>query len=288
MKNKTAFNALLSAVEKAKTAGNKGESTNEYYYPERDAAGNGFAVIRFLPAKKEEDVPFVKLYNHGFKGASGKWFIELCLTSIGQDCPVCSANSVLWNSGVESDKTIVRDRKRKLSYYSNILVVQDAKNPENEGKVFQFRYGQKIFDKIVSAIQPEFDDDEPINPFDPVEGANFKLKIRKVEGYPSYDKSDFAATSPIDGDLDAIMEQCIDLNTLLDKSSFKSHEELAAKHALVTGGAAPKSAPKVTPEDDEEEAPAPKAKPKAAPKVTSEDEESSDDLAYFARLASED
>lgn len=210
---------------------------------ERDKTGNGYAVVRFLPAPTNEDVPWVRLWSHGFKGPGG-WYIENSLTTprsdapSGTDDPVSKANTTLWNSGIESDKNIARDRKRKLSYYSNILVLEDSTNAQNEGKVFLFRYGKKIFEKIESVMNPEFKDEEPMNPFDFWSGANFKLKIRQVEGYANYDKSEFASPSPLfDGDdakLEDVWKQQHSLQGLLAPENFKSYQELEARFKTVT------------------------------------------------------
>ena len=210
---------------------------------ERDKTGNGYAVIRFLPAPTNEDVPWVRMWSHGFKGPGG-WYIENSLTTprsdapSGSDDPVSKANTILWNSGIESDKNIARDRKRKLSYYSNILVLEDSTNAQNEGKVFLFRYGKKIFEKIESVMNPEFKDEEPMNPFDFWSGANFKLKIRQVEGYANYDKSEFASPSPLfDGDdakLEDVWKQQHSLQGILAPENFKSYQELEARFKTVT------------------------------------------------------
>tara|TARA_Y100001936_G_scaffold247338_1_gene292951 strand:- start:1678 stop:2556 length:879 start_codon:yes stop_codon:yes gene_type:complete len=209
---------------------------------ERDKTGNGYAVIRFLPAPTGEDVPWVRLWTHGFKGPGG-WYIENSLTTprpgepSGGEDPVSKANTALWNSGIESDKNIARERKRKLSYYSNILVLEDSANAENEGKVFLFRYGKKIFEKIESVMNPEFKDEEPMNPFDFWSGANFKLKIRQVEGYANYDKSEFASPSPLyDGDdkkLEEVWKQQYSLQSILARENFKSYQELEARFNTV-------------------------------------------------------
>lgn len=209
---------------------------------ERDKTGNGYAVVRFLPAPTGEDVPWVRLWTHGFKGPGG-WYIENSLTTprpshpSGSDDPVSKANTVLWNSGIESDKNIARDRKRKLSYYSNILVLEDSANAENEGKVFLFRYGKKIFEKIESVMNPEFKDEEPMNPFDFWAGANFKLKIRQVDGYANYDKSEFASPSQLfDGDdakLEDVWKQQHSLQGILAPENFKSYQELEARFNTV-------------------------------------------------------
>ena len=205
---------------------------------ERDKSGNGYAVIRFLPASNDEDVPWVQMWSHGFKGPGG-WYIENSLTTLGKDDPVSKANTALWNSGIDSDKDIARDRKRKLSYYSNILVLEDSANKENEGKVFLFRYGKKIFEKITSVMNPEFKDETPLNPFDFWEGANFKIKIRQVDGYVNYDKSEFADQSKLfDGDdekCEVIWNQQHSLQDLVSADNFKSYQELEARFNTVVG-----------------------------------------------------
>ena len=206
---------------------------------ERDKTGNGYAVIRFLPAAKDEDVPWVRVWTHGFKGPGG-WYIENSLTTLGKDDPVSKANTALWNSGIESDKNIARDRKRKLNFYSNILVLEDSANAGNEGKVFLFRYGKKIFEKITSVMNPEFKDESPLNPFDFWEGANFKMKMRQVDGFANYDKSEFASVTPLcdgkDADLEEVWKQQHSLQDLVDPESFKSYQELEARFNTVVGG----------------------------------------------------
>ncbi|SVA60262.1 uncharacterized protein METZ01_LOCUS113116 [marine metagenome] len=203
---------------------------------ERDKSGNGYAVIRFLPASNNEDVPWVQLWSHGFKGPGG-WYIENSLTTLGKDDPVSKANTALWNSGIESDKNIARDRKRKLSYYSNILVLEDSANAENEGKVFLFRYGKKIFEKITSVMNPEFKDETPLNPFDFWAGANFKIKIRQVEGYANYDKSEFATPSALyegnDAKCEEVWKQQYLLKEFVSPDNFKSYQELEARFNTV-------------------------------------------------------
>jgi len=203
---------------------------------ERDKSGNGYAVIRFLPASNDEDVPWVQMWSHGFKGPGG-WYIENSLTTIGKDDPVSKANTALWNSGIDSDKNIARDRKRKLSYYSNILVLEDSTNQMNEGEVFLFRYGKKIFEKISSVLNPEFKDETPFNPFDFSEGANFKIKIRQVDGYANYDKSEFASPSKLGDDVkcEAIWKQQHSLQDLVSVDNFKSYQELEARFNTVIG-----------------------------------------------------
>ena len=240
---------------------------------ERDKSGNGYAVIRFLPASNNEDMPWVQMWAHGFKGPGG-WYIENSLTTLGKEDPVSKANTALWNSGVESDKNIARDRKRKLSYYSNILVLEDSANAENEGKVFLFRYGKKIFEKITSVMNPEFKDETPLNPFDFWEGANFKIKIRQVDGYANYDKSEFANQSKLfDGDdakCEAIWKQQHSLQDLVTVDKFKSYQELEARFNTVVG-----SSSDFEETIDSEDAVEPAVK-----------ESSSDDsLEYFKKLA---
>ena len=206
--------------------------------PELDKTGNGYAVLRFLPATSGEDMPWVRLWSHAFQGPGG-WYIENSLTTLGHKDPVSEENTRLWNTGVESDKGIARNRKRKLSYYSNVLIVSDPAHPENEGQVKLFKFGNKIFDKITEAMQPEFDDETPINPFDFWKGANFKLKIRKVDGFWNYDKSEFEGVSAIadnDDSIKAIWEKQYPLKPFLDADNFKSYEELKEKlNRVITG-----------------------------------------------------
>ena len=193
---------LVKEIEKT-SATKSGGADERLWKPELDKSGNGFAVIRFLPAPDGEDLPWAKIYSHAFQGPGG-WYIENSLTTVGQKDPVSEYNRELWNSGSDKDKETVRKQKRKLSYYSNIYVVKDPVNPHNEGQVFLFKFGKKIFDKITAAMQPEFEDESPINPFDFWAGANFKLKIRKVDGYWNYDKSEFDSAEPLLDDDDAL------------------------------------------------------------------------------------
>ena len=211
---------------------------------ERDKTGNGYAIIRFLPAAVNEDVPWVRIWTHGFKGPGG-WYIENSLTTphgpagenaVGKDDPVSKANTALWNSGIDSDKNIARERRRKLSYYSNIYIVEDSLNPQNEGKVFLFRYGKKIFEKITGVMNPEFADETPLNPFDFWEGANFKMKMRQVEGFPNYDKSEFTDVVPLSEDekkMEDIWSQQYPLNEIIEEKNFKQYAELEARFNTV-------------------------------------------------------
>jgi hypothetical protein len=225
--------ALEQSSEKPETSGN---SKNKYqddriWKPELDKTGNGYAVLRFLPATTGEEMPWQRVWSHAFQDKGG-WFIENSLTTLNQKDPVSEENTRLWNTGVDSDKEIARKRKRKLSYYANVLIVSDPKHPENEGQVKLFKFGKKIFDKITEAMQPAFEDETPINPFDFWKGANFKLKIRKVDGYWNYDKSEFEGVSQIkenDEDIKSIWSKQYPLNPFVDPSNFKTYDELKSK-----------------------------------------------------------
>ena len=228
---------LVKEVEKQNNTG--GSNTDERLWkPEMDKTGNGFAVIRFLPAPDGEDLPWAKMYSHAFQGPGG-WYIENSLTTIGGKDPVSEHNrEELWNSGIDADKDTVRKQKRKLSYYSNIYVVKDPANPHNEGKVFLYKFGKKIFDKIMEAMQPEFEDEEAINPFDFWGGANFKLKLKKVAGYWNYDSSEFAAPGPLlkdDDAMEAIWRKQYSLAELVAADKFKTYEELEKRMNMVLG-----------------------------------------------------
>jgi hypothetical protein len=232
---------LVKEVEKMNTGTSSAD--DRFWKPEMDKSGTGSAVIRFLPAPDGEELPWIKMYAHGFQGPGG-WYIENSLTTLGQKDPVSDYNRDLWNTGSEQNKETVRKQKRKLSYYSNIYVVKDPLHPENEGKVFLFKFGKKIFDKILNSMQPEFEDEEPINPFDFWSGANFKLKIRKVEGYWNYDKSEFDKPSPLlddDEAMEALWKREYSLSAILAPDQFKSYEELEKRLNMVLGkGGAPR------------------------------------------------
>jgi hypothetical protein len=223
---------LSQQLDKMASKGYSDPLKEKYWSPTRDSAGNGFAIIRFLPAPAEEDMPFVRIWDHGFQGTGG-WYIEKSLTTLGQDDPVSKFNGQLWNSGNDKDKEQARKQKRRLKYHSNILVIKDSANPENEGKVFLFAYGKKIFDKLNDLMNPQFEDETPVNPFDFWTGANFRLKIRMVEKYPNYDKSEFDTPSELfDGDEDKLEEvynQLHSLQELIDPKQFKTYAELEAK-----------------------------------------------------------
>ncbi len=215
-----------------KSSEKKSYEDDRFWKPVVDKAGNGMAVIRFLPAAEGEDMPWVQLFSHSFQGPTGQWYIENSLTTLNKKDPVSEYNTQLWNSGIEADKETARKQKRKLQYISNVYVVKDPSNPDNEGKVFLFKFGKKIFDKLNDLMNPEFEDETPVNPFDLWEGANFKLKIRKVEGYQNYDKSEFdspAALSEDDDELERIWKAQHKLSEFISESNFKSYDELKAK-----------------------------------------------------------
>ena len=230
----SSIDQLVKAAEAVSTkTETKSYADDRFWKPTQDKAGNGYAVIRFLPAKEGEDLPWVRYWDHGFKGPTGLWYIENSLTSIGQPDPVSESNGLLWNSGREEDKQTARDRKRRLHYVSNIMVVSDSANPEAEGKVFLYKFGKKIFDKIMDQMQPQFQDEEPVNPFDFWEGADFKIKIRKVEGWTNYDKSEFAAPAAVAGGdeqaLEGIYNKLYSLSDFTKPENYKTYAELKAK-----------------------------------------------------------
>lgn len=266
---------------------NNGDIEN-LWKPATDKAGNGYAVIRFLPAPANEDVPFVRIWDHGFQGTGG-WYIEKSLTTFGENDPVGELNSQLWNSGSDADKEIARKQKRRLSYYANIYIVKDPANPENEGKVKLYKFGKKIFDKLNDLMNPSFEDEAPINPFDLWTGANFKLKIRKLEGYPNYDKSEFDSAGPLsddDDELEAIYKMEHSLQALLDRKNFKTYDELKARLDRALGRTTTPSKARAP----AEEAPAWEPKAAAAPKfsesapASSGGDDDDDDLAFFQQL----
>tara|TARA_R100000951_G_scaffold63632_3_gene53425 strand:+ start:3542 stop:4423 length:882 start_codon:yes stop_codon:yes gene_type:complete len=227
---------LQKKLEESK--GSSRQKDERFWRPELDKSSNGYAEVRFLPSPEGEDLPWVKLYSHAFQG-SGGWYIENSLTTIGKKDPVSEMNSQLWNTGLESDKDIARERRRKLNYISNVYVVSDPANPQNEGKVFLYKYGKKIFDKINEAMQPEFADEEAVNPFDLWSGANFKLKIRKVAGYVNYDKSHFdsaGALNESDEYLETVWKSQHSLQQFVAEDQFKSYDDLKSRVNDVLGG----------------------------------------------------
>lgn len=242
-RNRSSLDALTKAIEAVNQPQGEagGKDDNRFWQPTVDKSGNGMAVIRFLPAPEadgDDALPWIRVFNHGFQGPGG-WYIDNCLTTVNQKCPVCEHNNTLWNSGIEANKEIARKQKRKLTYMANILVVSDPSNPQNEGQIKLYKFGKKIFDKISEAMNPEFADEQAVNPFDLWEGANFKLKIRNVEGYRNYDKSEFADKSPVmDGDddkLEALWKKEYSLKEFTDAKNFKPYEQLKARLDKVLG-----------------------------------------------------
>ena len=240
LRKSNTLDKLLSQVQAENAPQEKKSYVDERLWkPELDKSGTGSAVIRFLPAPDGEELPWVKLFKHAFQGPTGKWYIENSLTTIGKNDPVSEHNSALWNTGLETDKETARKQKRKLEYYSNIYVVSDSKHPENNGKVFLFRYGKKIYDKLLAAMQPEFQDEKPVNPFDPFSGANFKLKIRKVAGFWNYDTSDFESSSQLFEDeakIEAVCQKAYPLKEFTAADNFKSYDELKTRLDIVLSG----------------------------------------------------
>ena len=288
LRKSNTLDKLLSQVQAENAPQEKKSYVDERLWkPELDKSGTGSAVIRFLPAPDGEELPWVKVFKHAFQGPTGKWYIENSLTTIGKNDPVSEHNSALWNTGLETDKETARKQKRKLEYYSNIYVVSDPKHPENNGKVFLFRYGKKIFDKIMAAMQPEFEDETPINPFDFWEGANFKLKIRKVDGYWNYDKSEFDSVSALkdsDDALDSIWKTQHSLTEFTAPTNFKSYDELKKRLDDVLSGTV---TPTATAMMDEDVVETPTFKSEPEPKIPSVDEDDDDTMSYFQKLANE-
>lgn len=239
LKRSNSLDKLLGAVEKENAPQEKKSYKDERLWkPELDKSGNGYAVIRFLPAVEGEDMPWARVYNHAFQGPTGQWYIENSLTTINQDDPVSEFNSKLWNSGIEADKDQARKQRRRLKYTANVYIVKDSANPANEGKVFLYQFGKKIFDKLNDLMNPQFEDEAPVNPFDLWDGANFRLKIRQFEGYPNYDKSEFDSQEPLfddDDELESTWKKCHSLQELVDPKNFKSYAELKAKLHRVLG-----------------------------------------------------
>jgi hypothetical protein len=270
---------LVKEVEKMNKTSSMGD--DRFWKIERDKSGNGYAVIRFLPSPQGEDDPYVQVWSHAFQGPGG-WYIENSLTTLGGKDPLGELNTQLWATGNKSDQEVVRQRKRKLSYYSNIYVVKDPAHPENEGKVFLFKYGKKIFEKISSALKPEFEDESPTDAFDLWTGANFKLKVRMADGYPNYDKSEFEAPSVLGGfedeDLEELWKKCNSLKEFVSPENFKSYDQLKTRLDTVLGT---KRTPVVKSDESFES-----EEVRSAPTSTSEDDED-DTLSYFQKLAEE-
>ena len=286
------FNKLNDQLKNMNSSYNSDD--DKFWKPDVDKAGNGYAVLRFLPAPPGEEFPFVRMYDHGFQGPGG-WYIENSLTTLNQDDPVSEYNSQLWNSGIESNKEIVRKQKRRLSFISNVYVVKDPANPHNEGKVFLFKYGKKIFEKLSDKMTPQYPGEVPANPFDLWEGADFQLKIRNYEGYRNYDKSEFAAQAPLKNDdaaLEEIWKSEMSLKELVDPKNFKTYAELKAKLYKVLGLDGRSHAPTVSAAEDDsvemnftpkfKERSAPTMEQSSSPSMSSDDD---DDMAFFKNLA---
>ena len=294
MKKQNSLDSLLGAAQKESAPQEKKSYVDERLWkPTMDKSGNGYAVIRFLPAPNGEDLPWVKLWNHAFQGPTGQWYIENSLTTLGKNDPVSEYNSKLWNSGVETDKEIARKQKRKLQYYSNIYVVSDSANKQNEGKVFLYRYGKKIFDKVMEAMQPAFEDETPVNPFDFWEGANFKLKLRKVDGYWNYDKSEFDAPSALfdcdDASLEEVFYKQYTLAEFTAPSNFKSYDELKTRLDMVLSGTvAANTTVETLMEDEPTATTSVDTKEEPAPKLSVVEDNDDDAMSYFEKLAADE
>ena len=294
-RNRDQISKLVQAAEAAggsAPAEKKNYGDDRIWKPTVDKAGNGYAVLRFLPATEGVELPWVRYWDHGFKGPTGQWYIENSLTSIGQADPVGELNSRLWNSGIEADKETARRQKRRLHYVANVLVVSDPGNPSNEGKVMLYKFGKKIFEKIMDAMQPDFADEKPVNPFDMWEGADFKLKIRNVEGYRNYDKSEFTTPSALhDGDdsrLEGVYSQLHNLGEFTDPKNYKSYDELKSKLMRVLGEEATAGAPTMKEEVQMNEPATYEVVPPITKEEVADTSEDDDTMSYFAKLANED
>jgi len=294
LKKQDSLEKLLGAVKTENAPQEKKSYVDERIWkPVMDKTGNGFAVIRFLPSVKDEELPWAKLWSHAFQGSTGQWYIENSLTTIGQKDPVSELNTAFWNSGIESDKEIARKQKRKLQYFANIYVVQDPANPQNEGKVMLYRFGKKIFDKVMEAMQPAFEDETAINPFDFWKGANFKLKIRKVDGYWNYDKSEFETSSVLFDDDDKIEEvwgKEYPLVEFTSATNFKSYDELKKRLDTVLAGTTTIGSAASTQFEDEPQVSTVTVdtKPVPAPAVDVSVDNEDDTISYFEKLAEDE
>ena len=290
----TDISQLVKAAEAVGGGEKKNYDDDRIWKPTVDKAGNGYAVLRFLPAAEGADLPWARYWDHGFKGPTGLWYIENSLTSIGQPDPIGELNSRLWNSGIEADKETARAQKRRLHYVVNALVVEDPSAPHNVGRVVLYKFGQKIFDKIMDVMQPSFADEKAVNPFDFWDGADFKLKIRQVEGYRNYDKSEFASQSPLYGGDEAKLESVYnamhDLSEFTDPKNYKTYDELKAKLARVLGEESSMGAPTMK-QEMQMNTPAAQPEYRVAEPVTAEQvnlQDDDDTMSYFAKLAQED
>ena len=278
--------SLLQETAKLNTPAQGQGDDDRFWRPELDKSGNGMAVVRFLPAPDGEDLPWSRSWNHGFQGPGG-WYIENSLTTLGQKDPVSEYNSTLWNSGIEANKEIARKQKRRLTYIANLYIVKDPANPQNEGTIRLYKFGKKIWDKINDLMNPEFEDESPVNPFDLWEGANFKLKIRKVDGFSNYDKSEFDTPGALDGDdnkMEEIWKQEHSLVEFTDPKNFKTYADLKEKLDRVLGittGTAEKEQP---PFDGGQHY---VKKEESTPTAVTAESDTSEEFSYFAKLADE-
>ena len=290
------FDQLQTELEKLNQPVTNSFDDNRFWKPELDKTGNGYAIIRFLPQPDGEELPWVRLWSHAFSGPGG-WYIENSLTTINKSDPVSEYNTELWNSGIESDKDVARKQKRILKYYANVYIVSDSKHPENEGQVRLFKFGKKIFDKITEAMNPAFDDEEALNPFDLWKGADFKLKIRKVDGFWNYDKSEFASPKALlddDKELETVYKSQHSLKAFVEPTEFKTYDELKEKlHRVLTGSGVGKTTAEVysigsgtTKVEVDQTMPTPVRTESAVGKNDAPNDD--DTLSYFAKLAEED
>ena len=287
------FDKLQVELEKLNKPVTNSFDDNRFWKPELDKTGNGYAILRFLPQPEGEELPWVRLWSHAFSGPGG-WFIENSLTTINKTDPVSEYNTELWNSGIESDKDTARKQKRILKYYANVYIVSDSKHPENEGQVRLFKFGKKIFDKITEAMNPAFDDEIPLNPFDLWKGADFKLKIRKVDGFWNYDKSEFATPKPLltdDKELEGVYKSQHSLKAFVEPSEFKTYDELKEKlHRILTGSGVGKTTAEVYTigTASRDVTPTNPTPTRTDSNLGSTPSEEDDTLSYFAKLAEED
>jgi hypothetical protein len=287
------MSALVGAA--GSTTEKKSYGDDRMWKPTVDKAGNGYAVIRFLPTFEGDDLPWAKYWDHFFQGPTGQWYVEKSLTTIGKDDPVSQMNSKLWNTGIEADKDMARRRKRRLHYVSNIYVVSDPESPENNGKVFLYTYGAKIFEKIMDSMQPKYEDETPVNPFDLWKGANFKMKIANVAGYRNYDRSEFGAAEALNADdnvLEGIYNKQYALKEFVDPTSFKSYSELNLKLTRVLGeevklGENIRDEIDYVDESMKDNPPTSDPVAVAADPVARADSDNDDTMSYFAKLAAE-
>ena len=297
-RNRTDLGKLVEQAQQATGGQTKRQSDDpRFWQPTRDKAGNGYAVIRFLPGDAEAATPWVRYWDHAFKGPTGQWYIEKSLTSIGQQDPLSELNSKMWNTGIEADKATVRQRKRQLRYVANVLIISDPSAPENEGQIKLYRFGKKIFDKIMDSMQPQFPDEKPVNPFDMWEAADFTVKIRKVEGYPNYDASSFKSPSAIGEDdaMEELYSKQHDMTEFTDPKNYKTYDELKSRLAMVLGEQAPRTQKQAASLELDDEIPefpsAPQPDMAGAPQpeiATAESGMEDDTMSYFAKLAAED